>query len=140
MRNYQRLGTLGASLGFPSDGKRFGKTLIEVGIRESNGRPTSDTIAREIAVRRGKSNTWLYDTDAVTVRVMGGYCTPHIAMEAEAIGIELTEIDAAFSGTVEGDKLVNLCLKWDNVIRRITPRHVARINGVLRREGTPYRG
>jgi hypothetical protein len=51
-----------------------------------------------------KASRWQYDVEAVTVRVMGGFCPPHIASEAESIGVELTATDTAFISHTEGSE------------------------------------
>ena len=139
MRHYAKPSSIGASLGYPPDGKRFGRALVEVGLRDSKGRPTADTLARGIAKQGTFRGRWKYDVEAVTVRVMGGYCPPDVADEAEALGVELAAIDAAFTSGTEGQALMALGDRWDGAVRRVTPRHVPRLNGILRREGASFR-
>jgi hypothetical protein len=102
MREYAKPSILGERLGYPPDGKRFGRVLVEIGLRDSPGQPTRDACDRGIAMK--KASRWQYDVEAVTVRVMGGFCPPHIASEAESIGVELTATDTAFMSHTEGSE------------------------------------
>ena len=137
MREYAKPSILGERLGYPPDGKRFGRVLSEVGLRDTTGQPSKEARDRGIAVK--KLSRWQYDIDAVAIRVMGGFCPPDIAREAESIGSELIAIDASFTSHTEGAELAALGERWDHAMRRITPRHVPRLNGVLRREAAPFR-
>ena len=106
MREYAKPSTIGEQLGYPPDGKRFGRVLTEVGLRDSTGKPSKDARDRGIAVK--KLSRWQYDVEAVAIRVMGGFCPPDIACEAESIGHELIAIDAAFTFHTEGAELAAL--------------------------------
>ncbi len=136
MREYAKPSLIGEKLGYPPDGKRFGRVLSEVGLRDTTGQPSKEARDRGIAMK--KLSRWQYDVEAVTIRVMGGFCPPDIANEAESIGSELIAIDAAFTSHTEGAELAALGERWDNAIKRVTPGHVPRLNGVLRREARPF--
>lgn len=139
MRQYATPSTIGKALGYPPDGKRFGRVLVEVGLRDRTGQPTRDAQARGIAKKRGARRRWEFDVEAATVRVKGGSCLPEIAVESESIGMELAAIDAVFTSRMRRPELVELGHRWDQAMRQVTPHHVQRINGVLRREGAPFR-
>lgn len=74
-----------------------------------------------------------------TIGYPQGCGPPDIANEAEVLGVERAAIDAALTSGTEGQARVALGERWDEALRWVTPRHVPRINGILRREDAPFR-
>lgn len=137
MKVYVKPNTLARQLGFPPDGKRFSKALIEVGIK-LNGRTFSPECLKKGIARRHSSGTWTLDAEAVECRIMGGYLSPGDAKEAEAIAAELVAVDREFTESCSSKELVALGDRWAAAVARIRPVHHNRINGILMRDGCDF--